>query len=104
MVAENLYVHLVVKKIPVDQPDGIDLNSNNIEYPLHFYYMGDGVDVNNEQIQQYVRKLLDKAEQDKDDYAFYYTGTGNTMVFVVKDPEGYCVFTTKDYSECWIPR
>lgn len=92
------------KKTSVDQPEGIDLNFNNIKYPSHFYYMGDGVDIDNQKIQQYIKDLLSKAEQDEDDCAFYYTGTGNTMVFVVKGEEEYSIFVTKNYSECYIPR
>lgn len=92
------------QKTSVDQPAGIDLNFNNIKYPSHFYYMGDGVDISNQKIQQYIEDLLNKAEQDEDDYTFYYAGTGNTMVFVVKGEEEYSIFVTKDYSECCIPR
>ena len=89
----------------VDEPEGIDLNSNNIEFPLHFMRYDNGaVDINNEQIQKWVRDRLYVAEHDTEEYGYYITGSGDTMVFVLKYEDEYVAYVAKKYWECSIPR
>lgn len=84
---------------------GIDLNSSNIEFPLHFMPPSDNaVDMGNAKIQEWVRERLRMAESDTEDYGHYFTGSGNTMVFVFKYEDEYDVYVTKKYWECSIPR
>lgn len=92
-------------KVFVDEPEGIDLNSSNIEFPLHFMPPSDNaVDMGNAKIQEWVRERLRMAESDTEDYGHYFTGSGNTMVFVFKYEDEYDVYVTKKYWECSIPR
>lgn len=92
-------------KVFVEEPEGIDLNSSNIEFPLHFMPPSDkAVDINSTQIQQWVRERLYMAEHDTEDYGYYFTGSGDTMVLVFKYEDEYEVYVTKKYWECSIPR
>ena len=62
------------------------------------------VDIDNEKIQQYIRERLRVAECDTEDFGYYATGSGNTMVFVFKYEDEYVVYVAKNYWECSIPR
>lgn len=89
----------------VDEPVGIDLDENNIEFPLHFVSPSDkAVDIDDAKIQEWVREYLRKAKQDSDNSGFYLTSGGNTVVIVFKFEDEYNVYVTKKYYECSIPR
>jgi DNA-directed RNA polymerase subunit RPC12/RpoP len=93
------------EKIFVDEPEGIDLNSSNIEFPKHFFAPSDRAkDIDNATIQQWVKERLHMAESDTENYGHYLTGSGNTIVFVVKYEDEYSVYVTNKYWECSIPR
>lgn len=93
------------EKVFVDQPEGIELDSSNIEFPIHFFVPNDdAVDIDNSQIQAWVRECLYKAESDSENWCHYVTGSGNTMVFVHKYENEYALYVTKKYYECSIPR
>lgn len=92
-------------KVYVEEPEGIDLDSSNIEFPLHFMPPSDkAVDINSTQIQQWVRERLYMAEHDTEDYGYYLTGSGDTLVFVFKHEDEYDIYVAKKYWECSIPR
>ena len=92
------------EKVPVDEPYGIDLNSNNIEFPKHFMPPSENaVDIDNETIQEWVQCCLRKSEEDPD-CGFYISGSGNTMVIVLNFADERNIYVTKKYWECSIPR
>lgn len=89
----------------VDEPEGIVLDSSNIEFPRHFMKMSDkAVDISDPQIQEWVQQCLFKAERDEADYVHYAAGSGNTIVDVFKYDEEYIIYAAKNYWECSIPR
>jgi hypothetical protein len=93
------------EKVYVEEPEGIDLNSSNIEFPLHFMPPSDkAVDIDSTKIQQWVRECLYKMENDSEEYGFYLRGSGNTIVLVTKHEEEYDIYVMKNYWECSIPR
>jgi DNA-directed RNA polymerase subunit RPC12/RpoP len=93
------------ERVFVEEPDGIDLNSSNIEFPLHFMPpSNDAMNIGNTQIQEWVREKLSEAERDGEDGDFYFIGSGNAMVFVFKFTDEYAVYVTKSYYECSITR
>lgn len=93
------------KRVCVEEPEGIVLNSNNIEFPLHFMAPSDkAVNISDVEIQRWVRERLHTAENYAEDYGYYVTGSGDTMVFVFKYEDEYVVYVTKNYYECSIPR
>lgn len=92
-------------KVFVEEPEGIDLNSGNIEFPLHFIGTSDdAIDIGSTQIQKWVRECLYKMENDGEEYGFYLIGSGNTIVFVTKHEEEYDIYVAKNYWECSISR
>ena len=100
----ELICPLCNEKIFIEDIDGIDLNSHNIEFPIHFIAPSDNaVDIEDEKIQEYVRKCLEKVENDPE-CEFYITGTGNTVVIALKFEDEYDVYVTKRYYECSISR
>jgi hypothetical protein len=84
--------------------DGIELDENNVEYPKHFYLMGENAkDISNEQIQSWVRQCLSRLAVCEDgDYTL--SGSGNTIVFAFKSEEEYTIYVAKNYSELSIMR
>ena len=93
------------EKVFLEEPYGVELDSSNIEFPLHFFAPSDSaVDISDIKIQEWVREYLKRAESDVDEHGYYYTGSGNTMVFVFKYEEEYVVYVTKKYWECSILR
>jgi hypothetical protein len=93
------------KPVYVEQPDGIDLNHSNIEFPKHFLPpTDDAIDIDDEEIQKWIRELLCKAESSEEEYVYYIEGMGNAIVFVFKYVDEYVVYVTNKYWECSIPR
>lgn len=84
--------------------DGIKLNSQNIEFPKHFYKFK-GVDIDDQQIQKWVSECLKCMEESDESYGCYtFVGSGNSMVFVFKHEDDYSVYVAKNYWEVTISR
>lgn len=93
------------ERVFIDDPCGIDLDSSNIEFPTHFMPPDDkACDIDNVQIQEWIRKCLNMAERDTEEHCYYYTGAGDTLVFIFKCADEYDVYVTKKYYECSIHR
>ena len=92
------------ERVYVEQPEGIDLNSSNIEFPKHFMSPDKAKDINDAEIQKWVRECLGRAESDLEEWGHYYAGSGNTIVFVFKYEDEYDIYVTKKYWDCSIPR
>lgn len=81
--------------------DATKLTSDNIEFPKHFMAMGENaIDIDNEEIQKWVRRCLKKAEESNDLYGYFFvTGTGNTKVILMAYKDEYDIVVAKDYYE-----
>ena len=62
------------------------------------------MNIDDERIQEYVRKCLKAMECSTEDFDCVWTGSGDTMVFAFKTDEEYDVYVTKNYYECSITR
>ena len=84
--------------------DGIDLDSSNIEFPKHFFGPG-GVDIQNDEIQKWIRQCLKAAEESDEPYGYFATmGTGNTKVILMAYQDEYEIIVTKDYYQTSVNR
>ena len=84
--------------------EGIDLNKDNLQFPIHYYSFENGKEVQDEKIDKWVKKGIEYLEEHTDEY-LYCTGTGNSKVFVQK-LEGdnvYSITVCKNYYEVEIP-
>ena len=84
--------------------EGIDLNKDNLQFPIHYYSFENGKEVQDEKIDKWVKKGIEYLEEHTDEY-LYCTGTGNSKVFVQKfdgDNE-YSITVCKNYYEVEIP-
>lgn len=88
----------------VDEPEGIDLDSSNIEFPTHFMKPNDqALDIEDERVQEWVQKCLKQIE-DNPENGFYISGSGNTVVIALDFEDERDVYVTKKYWECSIPK
>jgi hypothetical protein len=81
--------------------DGIKLTPNNIEFPKHFMAMSENaVDIDNEEIQKWVRKCLKIAEESNEPYGYFVSsGTGNSRVILMAYEDEYDIVVAKNYYE-----
>lgn len=83
----------------ITEVDGINLNSNNIKFPKHFFEPS-GVDIPDDEIQNWVRDCLKVAEESDEPYGYFVqAGTGNTRVILMAYEDEYNIIVTKDYYE-----
>lgn len=86
----------------------VTLTKDNIEFPRHFFHTSkeDGaVDTcNNEYVKKCIKDAINYFRENKDEIS-YYTGTGNTMVFIYRysDDNEYYVVVTNNYYSTYIP-
>ena len=84
--------------------EGIELNKNNLQFPIHYYSFENGKEVNDEEINKWVKQGIEYLEEHIDEY-LWFTGTGDSKVFVQKfdgDNE-YSITVCKNYYEVEIP-
>ena len=88
----------------ITELEGLELTSDNIEFPKHFMSIGkNAIDVENEEIQQWIRNSLNKFKEGKaQDFSFY--GTGNTFMITLEMADEYCIYVMKNYWDCCIPK
>ena len=92
------------EEIMIEELDGITLTKDNIEFPQHFYYFGNGVDLTSEEIRKYINDAIKYFRKNPDSFC-YTTGTGNTGILVQNfsgDYE-YHIVVTKDFYDVEIP-
>lgn len=88
----------------VEEPEGIDLDSSNIEFPTHFMKPSNKtIDIEDERIQEWVQQCLKKIE-DNPENGFYISGSGNTVVIALDFKGERDVYVAKKYWECSIPK
>lgn len=91
-------------EIMTEECDGIELNSSNIEFPTHFFEPN-GVDIPNNEIENWVRKCLKIAEESDKPYGYFVqTGSGNTRVILMAYEDEYRIIVAKDYYETSVNR
>jgi hypothetical protein len=105
-----LYARIGIPHCPVcgreiiTEIDTPALSSNNIKFPLHFFEPS-GLDVSNDQINDWVYKCLKAAEESDEPYGYFATmGTGNTRVILMAYEDEYNIIVTKDYYETSVNR
>lgn len=92
------------QKIYIDELEGIDLDENNIEFPVHFIHTSDrAININDDEIQKWVRECLNGAK-DAPDGGFSIIASGDTVVIALKFTDVYDIYVAKKYYECSIPR
>lgn len=92
------------KRLILDEPDGISLNSNNIEFPTHFMPTDtNAMDIDDVRIKTWVRNCLSRLETEPNRY-FWQEGYGNTIVLALNLEDEYDIYVAKNYWECEIPK
>lgn len=86
--------------------DGINLTSDNLQFPKHYYHFGDGAYISDKEIDMYVKKCIDSLRNSTDEN-FYHTctGIGDTIVHVMRydDDENFVIDVCRNYYETEIP-
>lgn len=80
----------------------VDLTVQNIVYPQHFMFYGNGVEIKDGEITDMVRECIDGLDKDTD---YMYYGTGDTFVIAFKSDEEcgeVSVVVAKKYGETLI--
>ena len=87
-----------------EELDEITLTSDNVTFPQHYFNFGYGKKIDNDYINESVRKGLKYLEENPNE-DFCQLGTGDTNITIVKyegDKE-YCVIVSKNYYETFVP-
>lgn len=85
--------------------DYFPLTKDNLEFPLHYDSSSDGIHIDDDRINKWVRECIENFyTNDKNDWC-RFTGSGDTMVFVFKfdEDEEYNVYVCKNYYETFLP-
>ena len=76
---------------------------NNTKFPKDFYYFGDGKNISDNEIQEYIDKITENLKRSKDDFDYSYIACGDTIVFRIKfldnDTPTISIYVSKDYYE-----
>ena len=79
--------------------DGIQLTKDNLKFPDHYFWFGNGVKLSNKETDKYVRDCIEALRKSKNKY-FYAArgGTGDTHIFVFRqdEDEEYLIYVGKD--------
>ena len=81
------------------------LYSSNIEFPKHFRKINKVVDIDDKEIQKWVKQCLKIAEESNEPYGYFVsTGSGNTQVILMAYADEYDIVVAKDYYETTVFR
>ena len=92
----------------VEELDGITLNKDNLEFPIHFNRTTKGlrnvVEVNSNEIIEEIKRAITYFRENKDEWN-WYTSHGDLFLSVYRHhgDEDYFVLVTKDFYETYIP-
>ena len=93
------------KEIFSSEIDAENLDSSNIEFPRHFDSLCNGVDIDDETIQKWIRKCLKIAEESDEPYGYFVqAGSGNTQVILMAYEDEYNIVVAKNYYETTVSR
>jgi hypothetical protein len=89
--------------VVVDGNEGGEKMNNSPKYPSDFFDFTDGVDIPEEEINQWIAEMIQKL-RDNPDWPYTGTSTGNTCVLVSRDGDGnnFEVMVTKSYSRAFV--
>lgn len=86
--------------------NGIELTSENLKFPKHYYDFSGGKNIPNEEINRYVKECINSL-RNSTDKNFYHTcaGRGDTIVHVTRydDDESFVINVCRNYYETEIP-
>ena len=85
--------------------DYFQLTKDNVEFPTHYYSFSDGVHIDDDTINEWVKECIEEFDPNDENDWCRFTGSGDTMVFVSKldEDEEYDVYVCKNYYETFIP-
>lgn len=80
--------------------DGIVLTKDNVKFPEHYFSFKNGSCINNDRINEWVTKCIDRLEKNPD-IVYTTIGSGDTIIYVTRNAdEGvFVVDVCKDYYE-----
>lgn len=86
----------------------ITLTKDNVQFPIHFYHCSTTTGAVNTCTNKYIKEVIEdgiKYLRAYTDEYFYYSATGNTIVFVFKmsGDEEYQIYVTNDFYNTYIP-
>lgn len=91
-----------------ENENSIDLTSDNVEFPTHFFYTSkdDGaIDCcNNDEVKKAIKKAINYFRENKEEF-YWFTEHGNLHVDVTRwdGEESYCVHVANNYYTTYIP-
>ena len=79
---------------------------NNSKFPENFYYFRNGKNIPDNEIQEYINKIVENLRKSKDDFDYSIIACGDTVVFGTKfldnNTSTISIYVAKNYYECEI--
>ena len=79
---------------------------NDTKFPENFYYFGDGKNIPDNKIQEYINRITKDLKRSEDDFDYNIIACGDTVVFGTKlldnDTPIITIYVAKNYYECEI--
>lgn len=79
---------------------------NDTKFPENFYYFGNGKNIPDNEIQEYINKITENLRKSEDDFDYNFMACGDTIVFGIKfldnDISTISIYVSKNYYECEI--
>ena len=76
---------------------------NNTKFPKDFYYFGNGKNLPDNEIQEYIDEIIANLKRSKDDFDYNTMACGNTIIFGIKfldnDTPTITIYVSKNYYE-----
>ena len=83
----------------IDELEPKTLTKDNVRFPQHYYHFDNGVSIDDNTINEWVKKCIKYLDNHKDE-DYMTTGSGNAIVIVFRtEDEGYVVYVCKNYYE-----
>lgn len=77
---------------------------NDKKFPENFYHFGNGKNLPDDEIQEYINKIVENLRRSEDDFDYSLMGCGDTVVFGTKfldnDIPTISIYVAKNYYEC----
>ncbi len=83
----------------VEIDDRIDLTSDMLRFPQHYYSFENGVNLSDEEIDKYVKDCIEALRNSDDNYHCVATGNSFIIVFKNNEEEEFNIFVCKNYYE-----
>ena len=96
---EYVYCPCCNQRIYLYEPNTKD----NIRFPISYHTFREGVDIQDTEIDEWVRECITKLENDSE-LCYAYTGSGNTFVIVFSHEDEYYIVVTKNYFDTSIDK